>query len=61
MLALLAGLLAFTRVYLSQHFTEDALCGACIGTITAWAAYRWLYISRFSSRSWLNRSLLCRG
>lgn len=60
LLALLAGLLAFSRVYLSQHFTEDVLCGAVIGTCTAWFAYRWLYRSAFSQRPWLDRSLLKR-
>lgn len=60
LLALLAGLLAFTRVYLSQHFTEDVLCGAMIGTCTAWLAYRWLYTSTFAKKQWLDRSLLLR-
>jgi membrane-associated phospholipid phosphatase len=60
LLALLAGLLAFSRVYLSQHFTEDVLCGAVIGTGTAWLAYRWLYSSAFAQRPWLDRSLLKR-
>ena len=58
--AVLAGLLAFSRVYLSQHFTEDVLCGAMIGTGTGWFAYWWLYRSAFSQRPWLDRSLLKR-
>ena len=56
-LVTLAGLLAFSRVYLSQHFTEDILAGAVIGTVTAWAVYRWLYISAFSERPFLERSI----
>jgi membrane-associated phospholipid phosphatase len=56
----LAGLLAFSRVYLSQHFTEDILAGAVIGTLTAWAVYRWLYISAFSERLFLDRSIFKR-
>ncbi|MBP7512922.1 MAG: phosphatase PAP2 family protein [Flavobacteriales bacterium] len=60
LLALLSGLLAFSRVYLSQHFTEDVLCGAMIGTGTAWAAYWWLYKSPFAKRPWLEGSLLKR-
>ena len=59
-LALSAGLLALTRVYLSQHFTEDVLCGAVIGTGTAWLAYRWLYTSSFAKKEWLEGSLLRR-
>jgi len=54
--AVVAALLAFSRVYLSQHFTEDVLGGAFIGTIAAWAVYRWLYRSAFSSRTFLERS-----
>ncbi len=58
--ALLAALLAFSRVYLSQHFVEDAVTGAAIGTITAWLTYRWLYMSDISWKPWLDRSLLRR-
>lgn len=58
--SLLAALLAFSRVYLSQHFVEDAVTGAAIGTLTAWATYRWLYVARFSQKPWLERSLLRR-
>jgi membrane-associated phospholipid phosphatase len=56
----LAALLAFSRVYLSQHFVEDAVTGAAIGTITAWVTYRWLYVSPFSRKGWLERSLVRR-
>ncbi len=59
--ALLAVLLAFSRVYLSQHFTEDALAGALIGTATGWCVYRWLYVGSFSRKKWLDRSLLSRS
>lgn len=57
-LALLAWLLAYSRVYLSQHFTEDILVGATLGTVTAYAMYHWLYRSSFSTKSWLDRRLL---
>jgi membrane-associated phospholipid phosphatase len=59
-LALLAGLLAFTRVYLSQHFTEDILAGSTLGCVVALLVHRWLYISRFSQRPWLDRTGLFR-
>jgi membrane-associated phospholipid phosphatase len=59
-LAFLAALLAYSRVYLSQHFTEDILAGSIIGTVTAYLVYRWLYLSRFSRQPWLDRSLLRR-
>jgi membrane-associated phospholipid phosphatase len=53
--ALLAGVLAFSRVYLSQHFTEDILAGAGLGTLTAALVYGWLYTAPFASRAWLDR------
>ncbi|MBX2972953.1 MAG: phosphatase PAP2 family protein [Flavobacteriales bacterium] len=57
LLALLAALLAHTRVHLSQHFTEDVLAGAAIGTITAVAVHHWLYRSAFAGKPWLDRRL----
>ena len=54
-LAFCAALLAFSRVYLSQHFTEDVVFGALIGTLCALAMYLWLYRSSFSKRPWLQR------
>lgn len=59
-LALFAGLLAFSRVYLSQHFTEDVLAGSALGCITAALVHHWLYVSRFSQRSWLHQRGLLR-
>lgn len=56
-LALLAALLAFSRVYLSQHFTEDILAGSLLGTVTGLGMYWWLYVSAFSRRAWLERTL----
>jgi membrane-associated phospholipid phosphatase len=60
-LAITAGLLAFSRVYLSQHFMEDILAGGALGTVTAWSLHRWLYRSSFSSKAWLGRRLFDRG
>jgi membrane-associated phospholipid phosphatase len=57
-LALLACLIAFTRVYLSQHYTEDVLAGAALGSLTAMGVYAWLYRSAFAERPWLDRALL---
>lgn len=54
-LSLLASLLAFSRVYLSQHFTEDVLAGALLGSVTAACVYYWLYRSSFRERHWLGR------
>lgn len=37
-LALLAGL---SRVYLTQHFLEDVVAGAWLGSLLAWGIWRW--------------------
>lgn len=57
-MGLLAVALAYSRVYLSQHFTEDIVAGAALGTVTSYLMYRWLYVSPFSTRSWLDRSMV---
>ncbi|MEO8590528.1 MAG: phosphatase PAP2 family protein [Flavobacteriales bacterium] len=57
-LALCAALLAFSRVYLSQHFTEDVLAGSLLGTATGVAVHWWLYLSTFSRRAWLDKRIL---
>ena len=57
-LPLLAALLAYSRVYLSQHFSEDILAGAIIGTATAVCVYQVLYRSRFAERKWLDRRVI---
>jgi membrane-associated phospholipid phosphatase len=46
-LALLAGLVAFSRVYLNRHFLSDVLMGAAIGVALSWLTVRWL-----RSRGW---------
>ena len=54
LLAITAAMLGWSRIYLSQHFAEDVLCGALIGSLVGWLAYRWLYTGTFSRRLWLN-------
>ncbi len=57
-LSIAASLMAFSRVYLSQHFTEDILAGAAVGTVTAILMWRWLYEGSFAARPWLDRRLV---
>lgn len=52
-LGFLAALLAYSRVYLSQHFTEDILAGAVLGTMVALGVQQWLDRSAWKSRAWL--------
>ena len=39
---LLAGLVAFSRVYLNRHFLSDALCGVVIGVVLGGLVLDWL-------------------
>jgi membrane-associated phospholipid phosphatase len=52
---LLAWCVAFSRVYLSQHFLVDTLAGSMLGTLSALFFY-W-YFQRLKPE-WLDRSLL---
>jgi membrane-associated phospholipid phosphatase len=54
LLAVLATLLAFSRVYLSQHFMQDVTVGAIIGMATAIGMYLWLYRGKVSTRKRLD-------
>lgn len=54
-LAVVAVLLAGSRVWLSQHFTEDVVAGALVGTITAWLAYALLF-GLWRKVRWMERS-----
>lgn len=54
-MALVAAILSFSRVYLSQHFTQDILAGAALGTLVTFLVYLWLYRSVFAKRAWLDR------
>lgn len=55
-LALIAALLAFSRIYLSQHFLRDAAAGSALGLSVAWLVWWWLYQSPFSRKAWLSRA-----
>ncbi len=54
-LALVAVLLAYSRIYLSQHFVQDTLAGAALGSFTAALVYLWLYRSDFAKKLWLDK------
>ncbi len=57
-MALVGALLSFSRVYLSQHFTQDILAGAALGTLVSFLVYLWLYRSVFAKRAWLDRKAI---
>jgi membrane-associated phospholipid phosphatase len=56
-LAFVAVVLAYSRVYLSQHFTADIVAGGAIGLVVTLGVYHVLYKSRFSEKPWLDRRL----
>jgi membrane-associated phospholipid phosphatase len=53
----LACLIAYSRMYLSQHFLIDIMAGSFIGTITAVLFYNW---GNKWKGKWLNLNILCR-
>ncbi|MFT3885824.1 MAG: phosphatase PAP2 family protein [Flavobacteriales bacterium] len=56
LLALFAASLGFSRIYLSQHFTEDVLAGAIVGTCMSIVVYRMVYKGRWGHHPALDRS-----
>ncbi len=55
MLALVAVLLAYSRIYLSQHFVQDTLAGAALGSFITVLVFLWLYRSEFAKQTWLDK------
>jgi membrane-associated phospholipid phosphatase len=55
LMLILACIVAYSRVYLSQHFLIDAMAGSFIGVLTAIACYPWIYSLH---KDWLNKNLL---
>jgi membrane-associated phospholipid phosphatase len=54
LMLILACLVAFSRVYLSQHFLADIFAGSLIGVITATLCYFWIYSLK---SEWLDKNL----
>ena len=52
-LLIIAGLIAYSRVYIGVHFPLDIICGALVGSLIGWSLYRlWDHISpRFLSKN----------
>jgi undecaprenyl-diphosphatase len=45
-LLIIAGLIAYSRVYIGVHFPLDIICGALVGSLIGWSFYRlWDQIS----------------
>ena len=55
---MMAVLVGYSRMYLSQHFLIDVVVGSVVGTASALTCYFWLNSSRFSEKKFLNQSIL---
>ncbi len=56
---MVAVIVAFSRVYLSQHFLEDILAGSFVGfSFILLSHYLWSRLANSSERVWLHRNLL---
>lgn len=56
---LLALIIGFSRVYLSQHFLSDVCAGSFIGVIVALLTYQFIFqAEKIKNRTWLEGSLL---
>ncbi len=59
LLFILASLVAFSRIYLSQHFLNDVYAGSILGVLAALSS--WLFLTRskpFAGANWMQKSLL---
>ena len=55
----LAFLIGFSRVYLSQHFLNDVYAGSLIGTTASLFIYQYCFLSeKIKGLSWLEKSIL---
>jgi len=55
---MMAVLVGYSRMYLSQHFLIDVVVGSVVGTASAFTCYFWLNSSRFSNKRFLDQSIL---
>lgn len=60
-LFLVAGTVAFSRVYLSQHFLNDVYAGSLLGIFSVILAWWILRSKPFEGKAWLNKSLLMKN
>jgi len=60
-LLILAMCVAYSRMYLSQHFFEDVTAGSVIGTITTVCLITWLANAKFLKSPQWNRELISKN
>lgn len=54
----IAVLVGYSRMYLSQHFLTDVVVGSLVGTFSAFVCYFWLNNVKNSQRAFLEKSIL---
>ena len=57
-LFMMACMVAYSRMYLAQHFFEDVFMGSMIGTFTAFFSYYFLNTSKWFHHSFFDKSFL---
>jgi membrane-associated phospholipid phosphatase len=55
LLLISAYIIAYSRVYLSQHFLIDILTGSLIGTVSAFFIF---YLTQNIKKAWIDKSIL---
>lgn len=55
---LMAVLVGYSRMYLSQHFLSDVVVGSAVGTASALVCYFWLNNATYSAKKGLDGSIL---
>lgn len=53
--ALLAALLGYARIYLSQHFLQDVAMGSAVGTLTGAGIFWLVYLGPWSKQPWMEK------
>ncbi|MDD4921977.1 MAG: phosphatase PAP2 family protein [Bacteroidales bacterium] len=55
---MMAVLVGYSRMYLSQHFLIDVVVGSLVGTVSAFACYFWLNNAKLREKNGLDQSIL---
>jgi len=55
---IMALLVGYSRMYLSQHFLIDVVVGSAVGTFSAFVCYFWLNNTKNRAKAWMDKSIL---
>jgi len=54
---IMALLVGYSRMYLSQHFLIDVVVASAVGTLSAFVCYFWLNNTKNRSKTWMDKSI----